>query len=282
MYFKKHKSTLKALLPIILIVSTQIFAQKQADTLISTENAVGESVKLVPCKKEERLEAVKKMFVQMGAVETDIAVEKFDKDKISNVVVKKKGKTDEIVVIGAHYDRTDDGCGAIDNWTGISIIAHIFKSIRQIETEKSYIFVAFDQEEKGLLGSDEMAKAIPKEDRRRYCAMINFDSFGFAVPMSLQNASSSKMFSVAKKLAKENKFDLPNVLIEGADSDSTSFKKRDIPAITLSGLNTNWKNYLHSKNDQLKEINMASVYLGYRFGLMFTAKIDSTVCSELR
>ncbi len=218
----------------------------------------------------------------MGAKETEVTVEKFDKDKISNVVVKKKGKSDEIIVIGAHYDKTDDGCGAIDNWTGISIIAHIFKTLRQIETEKSYIFVAFDQEEKGLRGSNEMVKAISKESRQNYCAMVNFDSFGFAAPIVLQNTSSSKMVSVAKKLAEENKFTLAAVTIEGADADSSSFKSRDIPAITLSGIDNNWKNYLHSKNDQLEKINMSSVYLGYRFGLMFAAKLDQTICKEIR
>jgi Zn-dependent M28 family amino/carboxypeptidase len=281
---KQNKFNLicKILLLSALIFSTQVFAQKQTDSLVSTEKSVEESVKLVPCKKEDRIEAVKKLFVQMGAKETDVAIEKFNKDKISNVVVKKKGKTDEIILIGAHYDKTDDGCGAIDNWTGISIIAHLFKTLRQIETEKSYVFVAFDQEEKGLLGSDEMAKAIPKDARRQYCAMINFDSFGFAAPMSLQNTSSSEMVSVAKELAKENEFKLTDVTIEGADADSSSFKSRDIPAITFSGLDGNWKNYLHSKNDKLEAINMSSVYFGYRFGLMFAAKIDSTVCSELR
>ncbi len=265
----------------LLSFAIQSFGQ-QPDLVISTKESVEESVKLAPCKNKERFEAVKKLFSQMGAKDDEITIEKFDKDRISNVVVKKKGKSDETIVIGAHYDKTEAGCGAIDNWTGISIIAHLFKTLRQIETEKSYIFVAFDQEEKGLLGSVAMTKAIPKENLKQYCAMVNFDSFGFTSPFSLQGASSSKMVSVAKKLAEENKFKFIDAADEEADADSSSFKSRDIPAITFSGLDGNWRNYLHSKNDQIGKINMSSVYLGYRFGLIFIAKIDSMGCKAIK
>jgi len=269
------------LLLFLLSFAIQSFGQ-QPDSVVSTKESVEESVKLVPCKNKERFEAVKKLFSQMGAKDDEITIEKFDKDRISNVVVKKKGKSDETIVIGAHYDKTEAGCGAIDNWTGISIIAHLFKTLRQIETERSYIFVAFDQEEKGLLGSVAMTKAIPKENLKQYCAMVNFDSFGFTSPFSLQGASSPKMVSVAKKLAEENKFKFIDAADEEAGADSSSFKSRDIPAITFSGLDGNWRNYLHSKNDQIGKINMSSVYIGYRFGLVFIAKIDSMGCKEIK
>ncbi len=269
------------LLLFVLSFSTQSFGQ-QTNPLVSTEEAVTESVKLVPCKNEDRTEAVKKLFGQMGAKPDEITVEKFNKDKVSNVVVKKKGKTDETIIIGAHYDKVDAGCGVVDNWTGIAIIAHLYKTFSQMETQKSYIFVAFDQEEKGLLGSEGMAKAIPKENRAQYCLMVNFDSFGTGAPMALGNASSSKMLALAKKLGEENKFKFIDITVEGANADSSSFKSRDIPAITMSGLDNSWMNYMHSKNDQLEKINMKSVYYSYRFGLVYLAKLDSTGCQEYK
>lgn len=275
----KSKTICKILLLFILSLSTLSFVQ-QTNSVISTKESVEESVKLAPCKNKERFEAVKKLFSQIGAKDDEITIEKFDKDKISNVVVKKKGKSDETIVIGAHYDKTDEGCGAIDNWTGISIIAHLFKTMHLLDTEKSYVFVAFDQEEKGLFGSMAMAKAIPKENLEQYCAMVNFDSFGFSAPFSLRSVSNSKMISFARKLAEERKFKFIDAAIDGAGADSLPFKNRDIPSITFSGLDSSWQNYLHSKNDQIEKINMMSVYLGYRFGLMFIAKLDSAGCKE--
>ena len=282
MKFQKYKKFCKLALLFVFTVSTQTFGQ-DTTSLVSTVESLTETVKLAPCKSEERFETVKKLFVQMGAKEEAVTVEKFNKDKISNIMVKVKGKSDETIVVGAHYDKIGDGgCGAIDNWTGISIIAHIYKSVKQIDTEKSYIFVAFDQEEEGLFGSEAMAKSIPKENREKYCAMVNFDSFGFSMPFILGNASSSKVTKLAKDFAKENNFKMSDVVIDGADADSSSFKSHNIPAITFSGLDNKWQNYLHSKNDQLDKINMTSVYIGYRFGLMFIAKLDSIGCKEIR
>jgi len=278
---KKLKIIHSLIFLIVLSFTAQTFGQ-QSTPVISTEEEIAESVKLVPCKKEERFDAVKKLFSQMGVKNEDITIEKYNKDKVSNVVVRKKGKSGETIVVGAHFDKVDDGCGVVDNWTGIVITAHLLKTFIQMDTEKSYIFVAFDQEEKGLQGSDAMAKAIPKENRQQYCSMVNFDSFGTGIPMALGNASSSKMLTLAKKIADESKFKFIDITVEGANADSSSFKSRDIPAITMSGLDNNWMTYMHSKNDQLAKINMKSVYLNYRFGLMYLAKLDSSGCQEYK
>lgn len=262
----------------LCVLATHLFAQNTSSA-ISTQESLEESVKSVPCKSEERLEGVKNLFIKMGAKPEDVITEKFDKDKISNVVVTKKGKTDEKIIVGAHYDKTSEGCGAVDNWTGISIIAHLYKTLSKFQTNKTFIFVAFDQEEIGLLGSAAMVKNIPKENREQYCSMINFDSFGFTVPFVLQNASSPKLTDLAQKLAKENKFKMVDAMLDG-DSDSSSFKMQKIPAITFSGLDNNWATILHSKNDQIGKINIASVYFGYRFGFAFLAKLDGESCRE--
>ncbi|MEK7725003.1 MAG: M20/M25/M40 family metallo-hydrolase [Acidobacteriota bacterium] len=253
---------------------------QQVNPAVSTQEQLAESVKLVPCEMKERLEAVKKMFISVGAKEEDVKVEQF-KD-ISNVVVTKKGKSDETIIIGAHYDKTKEGCGAIDNWTGISIIAHIYRTISKFDTEKTYIFVAFDKEELGLLGSKEMAKAIPKEKRQNYCSMVNIDSFGVGIPQAMSNISSSKMLKYAKELAKETKFPFAEVTIPNASSDSASFRDKGIPAIGFSGLDNKWQTYLHNKEDKFEKVNMQSVYLGYQFVLNFVVKLDTETCQNFR
>ncbi|MDQ4122852.1 MAG: M28 family metallopeptidase [Acidobacteriota bacterium] len=274
-YFSKLIENLALLF--VLILSNQAFAQ---NSIISTPEQIEESVKSAPCDSEKRLEAVQQLFEKLGAKKDDIVIEKFDKDRISNLVVRKKGKTDETIIVGGHYDKTPDGCGVIDNWTGISIVAHLYRTIAQIETQKSYIFVAFDKEEKGLLGSEEMAKAIPKEKRSSYCSMVNLDSFGLGAPQALRNASDPALISIAKKLAKEAKIPFADASIGNADSDSSSFNKRGIPAISIHGLSNNWQNYLHTSSDQIKNVNMSSVYFGYRFGLSYIAELDAKPCSD--
>jgi len=250
------------------------------DSRISTEAQLKADVELAPCKSEERLEIVKKLFLKMGAKESDISIEKY-KDS-ENVVVKKKGASDETVIVGAHYDKVKEGCGAIDNWTGIVILANLYKTLAQSSTTKSYVFVAFDQEEIGLLGSKAIVKAIPKENLPQYCAMVNMDSFGFAVPQAPSNMSNSKMVKLAKEIAKGMKLQFSDAAISNADADSSSFLAKKIPAITFDGLSSDWQKYLHGKNDQVANINVQSVYIGYRFILAYITKIDAAGCGEFR
>jgi Iap family predicted aminopeptidase len=255
------------------------FAQ-QSTVKISTEEEIKEDIKLNVCKNNERLEAVKKLFQKMGAKESEIKVEK--KKDVENLVVTKKGKTDEIIIIGAHYDKTSDGCGAIDNWTGIVILVNLFRTIKDFNTEKTYIFTAFGKEELGLLGSDEMARAIPKDKRAGYCAMVNFDSFGFTYPQVMRNVSDKQLMDLAKEVSTELKIPFGQAAIEFASSDSESFRKQKIPAISIHGLSDKWQEYLHGTKDKIENVNSTSVYIGYRFALNFLAKIEASNCDAFR
>lgn len=272
----KYIFTITAL---VLLMSFTALAQPEAqppslDDEFQTDLALG------PCKNDDRLAAVKDLFKRAGAAETDITVEKF-KD-IQNVVVVKKGKTDETVVIGAHYDKVSSGCGIIDNWSGIVILTRLYKTLKDAKTNKTYIFAAFDKEESGLQGSAAMAKAIPKEKRAGYCSMINFDSFGLGYPVVLENASSSKMTKLAKELGTELKVAVTPITVAGADSDSSSFKSKDIPAITISALNNKWPEFLHSSKDKIENTVVGSVRVGYYFGLAYVNKVESGACAMFR
>ena len=173
----KRSPLRKTLTTLLTLFSVTIFISAQSADNFSTEDNIKEDLKLNVCEDKERLAAVKLLFKKFGATDDEIIIEKFK--NVENLVVTKKGKTGETVIVGAHYDKTSEGCGAIDNWTGIVIIANLYKTLRNFSTEKTYLFVAFGKEELGLVGSEAMARAIPKEKRAGYCSMVNFDSFGF-------------------------------------------------------------------------------------------------------
>jgi Zn-dependent M28 family amino/carboxypeptidase len=219
----------------------------------------------------------------MGASPSEVAVEKLGENE--NLVVTLNGNEPGKIVIGAHYDFVDAGCGAIDNWSGVVVMAHAYRTIRQIGTRKTVSFVAFGNEEKGLLGSRAMARAIPKVDLPQYCAMINIDSFGLGGPFTLRNVSSAKLSALVVEQAKALNipyYDYYEIKIDEADADSHSFLDRNIPAVTLSGLSRNWKDFLHTKNDQASAVNAPSVYWGYRLVLSTWSAVDQASCDTLR
>src|SRR5579885_2775394 len=246
----------------------------------STPDQLEEDIKQAPCKNSDRLKVAQSLFEKAGAKPEDISIAKIG--GIKNLVIKKSGKPDEIVIIGAHYDKVEYGCGAIDNWTGIVAIAHLYKALKDYPTTKTLLFVGFDQEEKGLLGSHAMVDAIPKDQRIHYCAMINIDSLGMTYPHAPTNMSSKKIMDTAAATAKEMGIQFTESPIHDADADSSSFVDKKIPAITFDGLTSDWPNVLHSVRDQVAKVNPQSVYIGYRLALALAQKVDSASCESFR
>jgi Iap family predicted aminopeptidase len=250
----------------------------QTDDSIATLENIKQDLGRVVCDNAERLEGVKSLFVEKGADRSELIVEEFGNHK--NLVISIDGTPNEIIVIGAHYDKADIGCGAIDNWSGIVILANLYRTLKMLETTKTIKFVAFGSEEKGLVGSRMMARAIPKKERQNYCSMVNFEGFGRSFPQALPKRSDKYLIQVAKGLAKELKITFTHARVKGIDADSSSFRKVKIPAITLHGLDNAYRRYLGKETDVFESIKPASVFYGYRFGLAFIYKLDESPCRE--
>lgn len=247
---------------------------------ISTPEQIKAEFESVPCKNDDRLGAARALFEKAGAPADDISVEKYK--NVENLVVRKKGATEEKIVVGAHYDKVADGCGAVDNWTGVVTLAQLYKSLKGVSLKKTFVFVAFGKEEEGLVGSHAMVNAIGKEQAAQYCEMINIDSLGMGAPQVADNMSNRKLGDFAGVLAKEMKMPFGHTTIEGANADSSSFLDRKIPALTIYALGNDWRSVLHSRNDQPSRVNAESVYLGYRLALALAVRLDAAACDEYR
>jgi Zn-dependent M28 family amino/carboxypeptidase len=245
---------------------------------ISTEDELKAAMLKAPCKDDDRQAAVAELFQSLGAEQSNIVVQ----EKIGNIIVVKPGKTKEVVIVGAHFDKTPEGCGVIDNWSGIVILANLYKTIKPLNTQKTFMFVGFAKEEKGLMGSGALADGISKEERSAVCAMVNFDSYGLAYPQAMTNISDASLVDLAESVAKEMKMPFGQAAIENASSDSASFRSKKIPSISLHGLDGRWQNYLHSNSDKFVNVNMQSVYAGYRHGLVMLSKIENMPCESFR
>ena len=264
---------------VLLAFCSTAESQITPDQMLSTVEHFKAEFDTVPCKKQERLLAVRALFERMGAKTEDVTSEK--KSNVQNVIVRRTAEPPipDTIVIGGHYDFIGGGCGAVDNWSGIVALAHLYKTIGHFKPRKNIVFVAFDREEEGLVGSRVFANAIKKEELPNYCAMINIDSFGLAGPFALTNVSSPPLVRLSEEIASKLQVPFVKVSIGNADTDSSSFLARKIPAVTLSGLSNNWESILHSKNDQADKVQPVSVYIGYRLALSLWGHIDEAPCA---
>jgi len=253
---------------------------QDSDFKISTLEQIKEDFVTVPCADKDRLGAVKSLFERAGVPPSEITSDKHK--SVENIVVTIKGASAEKIVIGAHYDKVADGCGALDNWTGVVTLSHLYRTFKDIPLKKTLMLVAFGKEEKGLIGSRAMTSAITKEQAAEYCAMINIDSLGLAPPQVADNMSTKNLLKFTEDLAKEMKLPFGHASIEGADSDSTPFKEKKIPAVTIHGMSKDWPKFLHTSLDQSSKVNPMSVYMGYRLTLAMIFRINEASCAAYR
>jgi aminopeptidase YwaD len=113
--------------------------------------------------------------------------------KATNIVGMVEGTDpqlkNEYIVIGAHYDhmgyelKKDQKIiypGADDNASGVAAVIELAKHFNKPENKpkRSIIFIAFDAEESGLLGSKHYVKTIDEELRKNIKVMFSFDMVG--------------------------------------------------------------------------------------------------------
>jgi len=265
---------------LLFFVATIATTAQEPTFKVSTPEEIKEDFSTVPCEDKKRLEAVRSLFERAGIPSSEITIEKY-KD-VQNLVWTRKGSSSEKIVLGAHYDKSAEGCGAVDNWTGVVTLAHLYRTLKDIPLKKTLVIVAFGKEEQGMIGSRAMTKAIDNNKAAEYCAMINIDSLGLSPPQVADNMSSKKLAQFTEELAKEMQMPFSRASIPDASADSIPFVEKNIPAVTIHGLSNDWPKILHSGNDQTSKINALSVYLGYRLALAMVVSLDQSPCGAYK
>ena len=118
-----------------------------------------------------------------------------------NILIEVKGRTDSIVYIVSHYDKTDinpftivslllDGFldpllswaflsdGAIDNATGVAVSLELAKELFQSDLELTYRILFVGSEETGLRGSRSHVARLPDSIANKILYVINIDMVG--------------------------------------------------------------------------------------------------------
>ena len=189
---------------------------------------------------------------------------------VNNVLAYLPGKTDEYIIIGAHYDHLGYGNvdslapsqigqihpGADDNASGTAGVLELARLLapRKGQLQRGILFADFAGEELGLLGSAEWVKE-PTLPLDKAVAMINMDMIG--------RIKDEKVFiggtgtgATFKDLLDEEKGKFPFHVEYSASgyaaSDHTSFVGKKIPVLFFfSGLHSDY----HKPSDTWDKIN---------------------------
>lgn len=192
--------------------------------------------------------------------------------KGQNVCGIKPGKSDDIFAFGAHYDHIGTDTvgedkiynGADDDASGTSAVMALSDYYKNKKTEQTLIFMAFDAEEVGLIGSKALVENpnfnnyLPKMKLMLNLEMIGTPSaFGKGKVymtgsdrsdlMGLMNKYSCKKFGV------ENDPYLSQQLF--FRSDNVNFVNNKVVSHSLSSVDMENQKHYHQKNDDISIID---------------------------
>jgi hypothetical protein len=189
---------------------------------------------------------------------------------VNNVLAYLPGKTDEYVVIGAHYDHLGYGNadslapsqigqihpGADDNASGTAGVIELARyfSGHKEKLQRGILFASFAGEELGLLGSAEWVKE-PTLPLDKDVAMLNMDMIGRLKDDKLfigGIGTGSDFDAIVKKDAANYPFKIEYSAGGYAASDHTSFVTKQVPVLFFfSGLHSDY----HKPSDTWEKIN---------------------------
>lgn len=192
--------------------------------------------------------------------------------KGTNLIGYIKGKTNNIIVISAHYDHVGVNnskiyFGADDNASGVSALLNIAEYYKYKKPENTLYFIAFDAEEMGLQGAYAFLKD-PQTNKNAIKLNINMDMVSHNDKSELYACGTYKTPILKEIIQDADKntginirfgYDIPG---SGKDdwtmqSDQGPFSKENIPFIYF-GVEDH-KDY-HQPTDTFENINKDFFY----------------------
>ncbi|SCG70932.1 aminopeptidase Y [Micromonospora inositola] len=96
-----------------------------------------------------------------------------------NVIAQsREGRTDNVVMAGAHLDSVPDGPGFNDNGTGSAAILEVALQMAKVKPNNAVRFAWWGAEEGGLLGSNHYVNSLSPAQRADIALYLNFDMVG--------------------------------------------------------------------------------------------------------
>jgi Iap family predicted aminopeptidase len=237
--------------------------------------AVEHRLDRVTSDSARRLSALGELFIEAGCRNNNLTWQIVKGAKTPNVICTLPGETDDAILVGAHYDMTGPDTGAVDNWTGTTMLANLHDALRHEKRRHTIRFIGFADEEKGLVGSRFHAQKMSKEELARLRIMINIDSIGMGPVNVWHSRSDPRLISALRQIEAALQLSIAWVDVDRVgNSDSYSLARRRIPVIDFHSLTQETLLILHSPKDTIDAINKQEYQRTYRALAAYLAFLD--------
>jgi Zn-dependent M28 family amino/carboxypeptidase len=247
--------------------SSRITDQKALTAKLTGHTAIQGNLKLKDRYSQEAREmAAEFLKSELSAFIDQVEIENYSPTG-NNVVgtIMATSKTDEWVVLGAHYDSVKDCPGANDNASGTALVYSVAKYIAGLSSRQYNVkIVFFDEEERGLIGSKAYAKKL-KDENLNIVSVHTIDQMAWdndkdsAIELEMPTEALKSHYL---KVAKDFGYEFPIHMSTVTSTDHRSFRNVGFNAIGLTEeyVNKDTTPHYHKSTDTYETINFE--YLG--------------------
>jgi peptidase M28-like protein len=278
MFLRHVDLRVRATAALLLLVSLDVCAD-QIKYKLTLRSVVESRLQRYAGNNKQREATLKAMFGEVGCTE-NLVEQPVRESRLPNVICTLPGTTDQVIIVGAHYDRAEDGDGVVDNWSGASLLPSLYQALNGQPRKHTYVFIGFTDEEKGEIGSHFYAKEfMTKEQIAATDAMVNMDTLGLGVTEVWASTADKRLLEKLIRIAMAQNVPISGMNVDGVGStDSVQFADRKIPSITLHSINQQtWNAHiLHTSKDKYSAINLDEYYRSYQLIAMYIAYLDQS------
>jgi hypothetical protein len=195
--------------------------------------------------------------------------------KTPNIICTLSGESPGVILVTAHYDMTGPGQGAIDNWSGASLLPDLYAAIAAFPRRHTIRFIGFTDEETGLVGSRAYVSNLDKVGLQEIRAVINLDSLGSGPASVWASRADPRLLFSLRQVESALQLGLSWVNVDGAgDTDSHPFMEKSVPVIDFHSLTRQTYAYLHTAKDNLQAFQFDDYVKTYRTLAAYLAFLD--------
>jgi Zn-dependent M28 family amino/carboxypeptidase len=220
---------------------------------------------------------LKTMFKEAGCPDDHIEEQQVRRNDPPNVICTLPGASNSFIIVGGHFDHASEGTGAVDDWSGASLLPSLYEALKDVPRRHTIIFIGFTDEERDRAGSGYYVNHLPKGQSSKIRAMVNLECLGVKTTEVWAHHADGDLLHdlLVVTQSMHAKLTAMNVERFGAMDDADSFRSRGVPVITLHSLDEDTWRILHSRRDSLKAIHIDDLYDSYRVTAEYLAYIDA-------
>ena len=226
-------------------------------------------------KDFEREAELKAIFREAGCSGEQLSEEVVRRKDPPNVICTLPGTAQSLIIVSAHFDHAEAGSGAVDDWSGASLLPSLYEALRSDPRKHTFQFIGFSDEEAGLVGSQYHVHHLNREQLNAIKAVVNLECLGLSSPEVWVHVADPVLLGYLGQLSRAAQTPVPGVDIQKVgDDDTQPFRDKKVPTITIHSLTQATLPILHSKKDQLAAVNLERLYESFHFVARYLAVID--------